>query len=261
MNCSEAQRLLYDYLNEELEQLDLSRIESHLKVCSPCLRIFEFERRFQSLIIDRIPEETAPPDLRSAILDRIDQLEQPRTSFPASKKRFFFRPALVLAPIGLVVVFLAVVFFTAREKQKDPIAILVQNHMRVESSNEGLTYNSSDPQFVSSHLERELGLQASLTAYTSSGAVLKGGEVIPVCNCKVGLVYFSKDGVGISLFLCHPGELTCPMMEAISHRNRKYHFARIRGFNLLVWDDAGLNCIVVSRLPRETLLDFASRRA
>jgi hypothetical protein len=29
MNCSEAQRLLYDYLNGELEQLDLSRIEGY----------------------------------------------------------------------------------------------------------------------------------------------------------------------------------------------------------------------------------------
>jgi len=259
MNCREAQRLLYDYLNGELEQLNLSRIESHLKVCPSCLRIFEFERRFQSLLVDRIAEETAPPELRSAIVDRIDQLERPKTSFPISRKRPFFRPALVLAPIGLVVVFLAIVLFTSRGDRSDPVDILVQNHVRAASSTEGLTCNSSDPQLVCSHLERELGLQTSLTAYVSSGAVLKGGEVIPVCDCKVGLVYFSKEGVGISLFLCRRGELTCPRMETISHRNRKYHFANVRGFNLLVWEEKRLSFIAVSRHPQETLLDFASQ--
>ncbi|KPJ49801.1 MAG: hypothetical protein AMJ41_02315 [candidate division Zixibacteria bacterium DG_27] len=261
MNCSEAQRLLYDYLNGELEQLDLSRVESHLKVCSSCLRTFEFERRFQSLFVDRIPEETAPPELRSAILDRIDQLEQPRTSFPLSRKRPFFRPALVLAPIGLVVVFLAIVLFTSDANRKEPLDILLQNHIRAESSTEGLIYSSSDPQSVSSHLERELGFQTSLAAYARSGAILKGGEVLQICNCKVGLAYFSTHEVGISLFICRQGELTCPQMETVSYRNREYHFASIREFNLLVWEEEGLKFIAVSRHRREALLDFADRRA
>jgi anti-sigma factor (TIGR02949 family) len=261
MNCSEAQRLLYDYLNGELEQSDLSRIESHLKVCSSCLRIFEFERRFQSLLVDRIAEEKAPPELRSAILDRIDQLEQPRTSFPASKKRFFFRPALVLAPIGLVVVFLAIVLFTSRGDRSDPVDILVQNHIRAESLTEGLACNSSDAQFVSSHLERELGFQTSLAAYAASGAILKGGEVLQICNCKVGLAYFSTHEVGISLFICRQGELTCPEMETVSRHNREYHFATIREFNLLVWEEEGVKFIAISRHRREDLLDFADRRA
>lgn len=259
MNCSEAQRLLYDYLNGELGQLDLGRVDSHLKVCPSCQRAFEFERRFQSLVRGTILEETAPPHLRSAILDRIDQLERPRTSFLFSGKRSLFRPALVLAPIGLVVVFLAIVLFTSKGDRSDPVDILVQNHVRAASSTEGLTCNSSDPQLVCSHLERELGLQASLTAYVSSGAVLKGGEVLEICNCKVGLVYFSSGEMGISLFICRPEELTCPKMETISYHDREYHFASIRGFSILVWEEGALKFIAVSRHPQETLLEFASQ--
>jgi mycothiol system anti-sigma-R factor len=261
MNCSEAQTLLYDYLNGELEQLDLSRVESHLKVCSSCLRIFEFERRFQSLVVDRITGEKAPPELKSAILDRIGQLEEPKTSFPVSRRRPLFRPALVLAPIGLVVVFLAIVLFSSDANRKEPVDILLKNHIRAESSTERLTYSSSDPQFVSSHLERELGFRTSLAAYVGPGAVLKGGEVLQICNCKVGLAYFSTLEVGISLFICRQGELTCPEMETLSHDNREYRFASIREFNLLVWQEEGLEFIAVSRDPREALLDFAARRA
>jgi anti-sigma factor (TIGR02949 family) len=261
MNCTEARRLVYDYLNGELPELDHQRVESHLKVCPSCMRVFELERRFQDFVVKQAPQETAPPHLRSAILDRIDQLDRPKTSFAPARKLRLFRPALVLAPIGLVVVFLTIVFFTARQTSDDLLEILIQNHIRAGASAEVLTYISSDPESVATRLAGELGLHPSIAAFVDSEVLLKGGCVLPVCNCKVGLVYFSSEGTGISLFVCRPTDLSCPKMETLRRHNREYHLASAHGHNIVLWEEENRKCIAISRLQRESLLEFADRSA
>lgn len=50
LNCREALRLLAEYLDHELDDLERARVERHLEKCRDCYSRAEFERRLKQQI-------------------------------------------------------------------------------------------------------------------------------------------------------------------------------------------------------------------
>ena len=69
-NCDEASRQLYQYLDDELDQLTAARIRVHLEECSGCFGSFEFERRLKGVIRSHL-EEDMPETLVASVRELI----------------------------------------------------------------------------------------------------------------------------------------------------------------------------------------------
>jgi mycothiol system anti-sigma-R factor len=70
-NCDVALAELYQYLDGELTEEARSRIERHLRECSPCLEAFDFEAEVRRLVADRCRDQ-CPEALRQRIQAAIE---------------------------------------------------------------------------------------------------------------------------------------------------------------------------------------------
>jgi anti-sigma factor (TIGR02949 family) len=71
LNCDEAISLLFEYIDNELEQHDHDAVEAHLEECRACFSRMEFDKRLQGLV--KGPGTSAAPDeLRKRVKSILD---------------------------------------------------------------------------------------------------------------------------------------------------------------------------------------------
>lgn len=66
LNCDEAIRLLFEFLDNELERHDHAAVEAHLHDCRACFSRMEFDKRLRSLVKGKAAA-TAPATLRDRV--------------------------------------------------------------------------------------------------------------------------------------------------------------------------------------------------
>jgi mycothiol system anti-sigma-R factor len=71
VDCSEAVRQLYDYLDGELTEERRHEIAEHLDYCSPCSGAAEFEAELRHVIADRC-RDRVPDSLLQRVADCIE---------------------------------------------------------------------------------------------------------------------------------------------------------------------------------------------
>lgn len=70
-DCSDVLAELNLYLDREMGEIDLARVEVHLRRCSPCLEAFDFEAELRR-IVARGCRERASEELRARILEALE---------------------------------------------------------------------------------------------------------------------------------------------------------------------------------------------
>jgi len=68
LTCIEALRRLDDYLDRELPQVDVHRVEAHLRECEMCAKEFGFERALVDQVRAKLSEIEMPQHLRGRVL-------------------------------------------------------------------------------------------------------------------------------------------------------------------------------------------------
>lgn len=74
IDCNEAVRQLWAYLEREVDPVERTRIEEHLVVCRRCCGEMEFADEMRSFMARR-PEVEIPPGLMTRLEQLIDDLE------------------------------------------------------------------------------------------------------------------------------------------------------------------------------------------
>jgi len=73
--CTEAQSHLWDYIDGELDDVDCTRIRTHLEECPPCGQMFKNERKVKDAVARACGScEDVPQDLRSRVVAMVSQL-------------------------------------------------------------------------------------------------------------------------------------------------------------------------------------------
>jgi mycothiol system anti-sigma-R factor len=65
--CGDAVERLYEYLDGELDGATVTRIEVHLRRCSPCLEAYDFHDELRQVIRSKCTE-CMPADVRERLL-------------------------------------------------------------------------------------------------------------------------------------------------------------------------------------------------
>ncbi len=71
LDCDEAIRLLFEYLDNELEQHDHAAVEAHLHDCRACFSRMEFDKRLRGMV--KGPGAAGAPD---ALRQRIKKIAE-----------------------------------------------------------------------------------------------------------------------------------------------------------------------------------------
>jgi anti-sigma factor (TIGR02949 family) len=67
VTCEDAFRKIDDFLDRELTEEELARIDGHLEICAACASEFEFERSVLDGVRAKLRRVAAPPDLLARI--------------------------------------------------------------------------------------------------------------------------------------------------------------------------------------------------
>ncbi len=67
IDCREAVRRMWAYLDHELATKPVSEFEAHLETCQRCCGELEFNRHLREMVADDERAPAMPPDLRSRI--------------------------------------------------------------------------------------------------------------------------------------------------------------------------------------------------
>ncbi len=102
MNCRQALRLLYEVLDKEANQREVAEVETHLKNCRHCMARYEFEKMFQTLVVEkgRNPQNTSV--IKAKILTQLDAIDASGELAPSSPP--FRWAAVALATAAAIVI-------------------------------------------------------------------------------------------------------------------------------------------------------------
>lgn len=75
MNCREALRLLYDYVDKEAEKIDVAEVEKHLHKCRHCMARYEFEQMFKTFVIEKGSHEGDSSQIKDQIMAQLDAID------------------------------------------------------------------------------------------------------------------------------------------------------------------------------------------
>lgn len=73
--CSEAVRLLWDYLDRALSPEDRSKVEGHLAFCRKCCGELEFAKELQAFLASNAADEI-PPEARARLEGFVGEIEE-----------------------------------------------------------------------------------------------------------------------------------------------------------------------------------------
>jgi len=71
MDCEQAVRELWDYLDGELTEEQMAEVRAHLKACRGCFPHFDFERAFLEALAKSKEEQAAPDELRRKVVAKL----------------------------------------------------------------------------------------------------------------------------------------------------------------------------------------------
>jgi len=81
-NCDDALSELYGYLDGELNDVVVAKVEAHLQHCSPCLEAFDFEAELRRVVSTKCRDKM-PDEMRDKIFAVIERLEAGDQATPA----------------------------------------------------------------------------------------------------------------------------------------------------------------------------------
>jgi anti-sigma factor (TIGR02949 family) len=76
IDCREAVRRMWAYLEHELAAKRAAEFEGHLETCQRCCGELEFSRHLREMVADKDRVPTMPPELRSKIELLLDDRER-----------------------------------------------------------------------------------------------------------------------------------------------------------------------------------------
>ena len=74
-DCADyLERIVY-FLDNELDEADISAVKVHLEACSPCLEKYDLQRTVKAVVHRSCSSDLAPHELRQRVMVRIREVQ------------------------------------------------------------------------------------------------------------------------------------------------------------------------------------------
>ncbi len=247
MICKSALSLIEPYLDGELDAAQKAEVEAHLSECSNCPAMY---RRLSGLGTDLrtlAPRYTAPEHLQRRVLSAVrkEALAKPAWGFPA----WGFRPSTAWALAASVLLAVSAgwnvrLLQSQKNRMENTAQEIVSSHVRSLIGAHLLDVPSTEQHTVKPWFNGKLDYAPDVRDFAAAGFPLIGGRVDYIDRRPVAaLVYKRRDHV-INLFVW-PSNSPLAAPEAAN------------GFNLVAWNNAGMNYCAISDLNQAELRQFA----
>ena len=168
MTCKEAIEQLNEFLDNELDDADYSKIRQHIDMCHKCCEKFEFEQSLMKVIREKTQLHKTPQHVLQSIVSQWAELNEERSKpesiavepvVPHRKGIFGFftlRPAYVTMAVLLPMTIIGLAAYLAffRPAEYSPIVkVAAERHDSFVNNNMHLDLVSSDRNEIRRHFE------------------------------------------------------------------------------------------------------------
>ena len=247
MNCSTVGSWVDALLDGELDPKNAAEVEAHLEACAACKQRYEAKRALSSNMRRLDLGYTAPESLRRRITAGLeaaqaDSMEpgstRDRAVGPPGQRAATRGPArwLVLAgwPVALAAsALLASVLLQQRSQEADEV---VAAHVRSLLADHLNDVVSSSHHTVKPWFAGKINFSPPVPDLASQGFELVGGRLDYLEHQQVAALVYRKHGHIINVLASLPGRDTASLPQT----------ARVQGYSLRSWKQAGLNLVAVS---------------
>lgn len=263
MECQEVRVYVSASIDDALTADEQEAFARHLSACESCSTFLALELKTKRLLRERLPQPQLPSGLRERIVQGLAEAEpmklEERWRFPL----WLRRPAPILAMACAFVLLLALTIFYAppRSTHASPfVRDSVEGHVRCLLGEQTMEVKFARPEELARWFQERLNFPVRLPRFArqEQGHIwegrlsLMGGE-------RASQVFYHWKGHTLSLFVL-PGEKMALMLGMVQIRNERtflvnYH----KGYTSLMWKAGDLTYCLVSDLPHEEVMAFASQ--
>jgi anti-sigma factor RsiW len=243
MICDEARLLIHALVDGELDAGHAREVEAHAASCSRCATELAGVRETRRMLAAHRLSFSAPPSLTAAIERKIPMPER-TVSRRAALKGFALggaMSALAAASVGVVVF-----------RQDDDNRILgeaISAHLRSLQADHLTDVLSTDRHTVKPWFNGRIELAPPVMDLTGKGFTLIGGRLDYLDGKPAAALVYRRRVHVINLFVA----------QRLGFTNGAPRFEVVQGFNILRWNELGLDLLAVSDLNREELEEFGAK--
>ncbi|MGA3239354.1 MAG: anti-sigma factor [Bryobacteraceae bacterium] len=243
--CKSALSLMEPYLDGELDASQKAELEAHLNQCPSCPAIY---RRLSELGADLrtlAPRYAAPEHLQRRVLSAVRK--EARVS-----QSWRFRPSMAWALAATVLLAVSAGWNvklmesqknTTRNTTETTAQEIVSSHVRSLIGAHLLDVPSTEQHTVKPWFNGKLDYAPDVKDFAAAGFPLIGGRVDYIDHRPVAALVYKRREHVINLFVWPSNSpLAAP--------------AAVNGFNLVAWNQAGMNYCAISDLNQAELRQF-----
>ena len=245
MNCTRMRQVLDAWIDGELDAATAVEIEQHLAQCPSCLALKGERDALRAQLRAQVPRYDAPAALRSAVLQRLDEV--PAAARPSPRSRHWLHTA-AFASVAAIAGLLAGLWIAHPPPDDTLREHVVASHVASLSDPHRLiTVESTDQHVVKPWLQGKIDFAPAVRDLSADGYVLLGARLDHVGDHQAVAIVYRKRNHVINLFA----------WRAADYRNQALAMQTARGFGMAAWEDGGLRYCAVSDIERADLEKFA----
>jgi anti-sigma factor RsiW len=264
MDCNFDEKLLHQYIDDELEAGQKAAIESHLGLCAICQNRIAELKGLKDILATACLEQKAPLVLRYRILDSLEQESIARDKKPGIFERlrnfnFLFRPARIAVPALAGLVIVALVWLNWSYRQPRITIELVTNEHLADAGM--ITANKNGKEEIAAIIKTLINnsnQSLDIPDCLAPGTNIANGHLTQIGDANAAHILYANDSTHCSLFIFPTGVLTTrdPQHVLISS-GTEYQCGRNNGLNYVLWGKNGRTYIITSCCSHEKLLNMA----
>jgi anti-sigma factor RsiW len=243
MTCEEALVLVHALADGELDAGHARAVEAHVASCARCAAALAAAREMKQALGARPLAFDVPATLRAKI-DRVVPVPAPATNRRALLKGFAFggvASALAAASVTFVVL--------RQDRDSRILGEAISAHLRSLQADHLIDVQSSNQHTVKPWFNGRIDLAPPVIDLTTQGFTLIGGRLDYIDGKPAAVIVYRRRIHVINLFVAQglgPAPAT-PSLQVV------------QGFNILRWNEGGLNLLAVSDLNRDELEEFGAK--
>ncbi len=257
MDCREAKRVLFRYLDGELEDDKRFDLVEHLKICYHCQVFYGGQRAFKELIC-KVKKDQAPEACRESIRSMIDQECCKQKQTQSKGIQFFInnKNALISIAATVVLILLLPAYFILVHRQFVPdleAMVLQYNDTKV------LQMHSNRKSEVEKWLSQAIQRPIAIPCPKAMGVELIGARCCRNNHQTVGLVQYNTKGKNISLFITPHSNKIPQRVESVTVEGYRFDAVTIKEVNIVRLPSQPNDYYFVCCLDRQATFEIACK--
>ncbi|HDS00668.1 MAG TPA: hypothetical protein ENO22_08400 [candidate division Zixibacteria bacterium] len=270
MKCRQALKLLYDFLDNQLDNKSVEEVKEHLSQCKHCFETYTFEEHLNQFIRTKCCHQeqeqlSAVDRLKQQVKHRIEQLEEepeenPEETEGNSQRFFLFRRPVFAVGFFAIIAIISFALYIGNSNQTAWADDFIKNHDLAVRGENLLDITTHDPHMIDSCLSAKMSLPKGIFL-REMGFQPNGGKVADDNERPCAQIVYSVQGHPISIFVMNLGDFTRPAgLQKLPGDEGTYYY-KMGEHRLLLWNCSKYWYVATGDADDDLMLDFRSHFA